>query len=179
MGYRRNINSTFYKNLISVYCGWSYWRRITKKYHMKDDTAVIFMPSHINEHNLYGLLYLNDYLIKNNFSSAHIFTYDNTIEIVANMFSDKIAGIHIINEKIINNVVKYYSVVYPDPRLTILSLEQPDERKKSLKLLNINNTSVEEIIAIGIYKIFPFVKKNIPEISGLSREVEQFLYCNK
>ena len=110
------------------------------------------------EINYYGLLYLDEFLLRNGYDRAMIFTCDETVLSKANDFSKHICEIVFLKEEM-TSLVDYYSLLKFVPSVVLVSLDKPAGRRGT-NLLGKNGLSVEQMIAIGVYFLIPFEKIN-------------------
>lgn len=123
----------------------------------KKETIFLIFPESDKEINYYGLLYLDEFLIKYNLRKAVIITNNNWgVKDLAH-YSKKIEKVFVVTCDDVENIVCYYSL-YPFMRnIRIVSLDKPDGRRGS-NLLGRNALSKEKLIAMGVYFLIPFKK---------------------
>lgn len=168
------------KRLLFLQCffGWKVWHKIIKKYNMKaaqyQKTAVILMPQNDYENSYYALLYLDRMLSLKKYSSAILLYTDALLKKAADFMCDKIRGFECITEKEANALLQYYALYPFDERFIAASLTEPNGRNGK-DLLNVNGITIEELVAIGIYQIVPYVQKKRPQYNGKDLELEKFM----
>ena len=160
-------------NLLQAYKGWYHWHRLTRKYSL-DNAAVILMPSLNKGYNYYALLYLNQMLSQRNFSKALILTFDPAVIRAARLFSEKICGIENFSRKKAEDLMQYYCLYEFDSRFIVASLEEPEGRDVR-GIIGKNGTTVEELMAIGVYGIYPFTKEKDAVYKGMDKRIKRFI----
>lgn len=155
MTLKKNVGKTLYKHFLYAYKGKIIWRNINHKYGLKD-TAVIVFPD-LNEKILkYGMLYLDKYLEKNKKKKAIIILpFSKSTPKYIYKSDEKI--ILELSEKKINYLVHFSNLLDISDQMVVLSFDLPNGRRLK-KLLGVNGLNVEELIAVGIYRLFPFKK---------------------
>lgn len=149
-----NFNTLYYKKLHMARKGKKILSKICKRY--KDVVFLVF-PEYDKEINRFALLYLDEFLFRSNYKYAVIITIDENLIPLTKQYSAKIEDIIVLSEKKVEDLICYYSL-NPNLRdIKIISLEKPEGRRGS-NLLNKNDLSLEQLIAIGIYKLLPFEK---------------------
>lgn len=136
--------------------GWFLWSLLMKTHKEIQNTAVILMPSKNDAYNYYAMLYVNQYLNKIERENAVILTHDKRVIRDAKNFSPNITSVIPWSRKKAKLLMKYASLYEFDNRLCIASLEEPYGRNGE-RLVDVKGITQEEIFAIGVYRLFPFV----------------------
>ena len=105
--------------------------------------------------NYYGLLYLDEYLVRNLLKEALIVTNSPGVMKVADQFTPKIRDIVIVSDKEMDDLIAYLKLTEDDSRFVIVSLRHPVTRNAK-HLVGVKDLTVEQIVAIGIYFIIPY-----------------------
>lgn len=135
-----------------------------------EDTALIIFPEHNKEINYYGLLYLDEYLVRNLKKNVYIMTCDKTVAQSVALFTSKYHFVQYCSEKEMESLLSLYGLINFEFNLTIVSLKWPTVRNGEY-LVGAKNTSLEMVIAIGIYFLIPY-KKISKKISYNGDDVE-------
>ncbi len=105
--------------------------------------------------NFYGLLYLDEHLVRNLIKEALIVTSCPGVMKVANLFTPKIRDIVLISDKEMESLISYLKLTEDDSRFVIVSLNKPATRNAK-NIVGVKDLTVEQIVAIGIYFIIPY-----------------------
>ena len=141
----------------SCCAGRDVYNDILKKIDVKNTSLIIFPESDLTL-NYYGLLYLDEYLLRKLKNGAFILTYDVTVAKAAKVFSNNIKDCEIREKKDIFSLISLYQMINFEMDVVIISLERPSGRKAS-NLIGARGLSVEQLVAIGIYFIIPYRKQ--------------------
>lgn len=164
--------------LIETMRGWGIWHRVVKKYLLKKDeyvsTAVVLLPNGDLENSYYALLYLDRMLRRRNLKSAVLLTTDTIIGEVSEFFSDKIRGIEYITEAESKAILQYYNLSPFDLRFVAASISEPHGRNGEL-LNGVFGITKEELVAIGVYAIIPYVQMERPIYTGNDEKLISFM----
>lgn len=169
----KEVKRQLYKNLISAYRGWWQWHKIVKKKDVKN-TAVILLPSCERETNLLALLYLDAMLEKRSFQNAIILTHDPVVKKCAPLFSQRILRVISFSRKKAEHLMQFYCLYEFDKRFIVASLDEPNGRNGSA-LIGKRGTTKEEIFVIGIYRVYPFERPQLPVYTGTDCDIIEFL----
>lgn len=161
------------KNLIKTYRGWWVWHRIVRKYHIAA-TAVVLMPGANREYNRSALLFLDQMLRQRRYENAVIVTTDQAAAACAGLFSENICGVECISKKQAGQLMQFYCLYEFDPRFIVASLDEPEGRN-AWRLEGIRGTTVEELIALGVYKLPAYEKPKMPAYQGRDARILEFL----
>lgn len=173
----KNLKIEKCKLIKKTYWGWYIWHKIVKKYHLKKDnskTAVVLMPKSDYENSYYALLYLDRMLYLRNFSSAIVLTEDSLITAAAKEMCQSLLAVERISEKESDALLQYYSLLNFDIRFLAASLTEPSGRNGKA-LVGVNGITVEELVAIGVYRIVPYVQKERPVYTGNDAKLKKFM----
>jgi hypothetical protein len=135
------------------------------------------MPSENRDYNFTALLYLNQMLDAKSYKNAVVLTYDPSVAKSANLFSDRIIGVELINRKKAEYLMQYYCLYEFDKRLIIASLDEPNGRN-GLAVVGKHGITLEETFVIGVYKLYPFYKPVEPVFHGNDQMIKDFI-CPK
>lgn len=162
------------RNLISAYKGWWLWRRVIKSAEVGKDTAVILLPSCDREINRLALLYLDDMLKSNKYKNAVILTHDKTIKKCTQLFSKNIVDVVAFSRHDAECLMQLYCLYEFDRRIVVAALDEPNGRIGSA-LIGKRGATAEELFVIGVYRIYPFARLNLPTYTGVDDEIRAFL----
>ena len=168
----RRVKRQLYKNLIKAYRGWWQWHKVSKNASSK--TAVILMPTNDKVINRLSMLYLDEMLGKRKMQNAIILSADSAVAKSAKLFSKKITKVIPFSREKAELLLQYYCLYEFDRRFIVASLDEPYGRNGSA-LIGQKGTTVEEIFAIGVYRLFPFKQRPMPEYIGSDEEVVAFM----
>lgn len=163
-----------YKNLFKAYQGWWRWHKICKKYRL-GNTAVILMPSEDRDNNFHALLYLDELLKRRGWEDAVVLSCDEVSVKSAEYLAKNLKKAAYISRKHAEQIMQYYCLYEFDSRLIVASLDEPSGRNAS-SLIGKKGVTVEELVAIGIYKIIPFERITVPKYKGDDKEIKNFLF---
>jgi len=134
-----------------------------------DDTesAIFLFPSHDSDVNINGLIYLDEYLFRWNKSGFAIITSDlKMYQNAKKTYSDN-NEIYLIDDEQMNNLICFYRLYLFDPRIKIVSLEQPLGRRGH-NLLDVKGVTKEMLVAIGVFGLIPFEKASIAKTNNVT-----------
>lgn len=158
--------------------GWEEWHRIIKKYELKKpeftSTAVVLLPKDDLENSYFALLYLDRMLRRRDMKSAVVLTVDPLICNAAKLLSSKLRGVEVISEEGVDALLQYYALCFFDPRFIAASLTEPSGRNGK-DLEGVNGITIEELVAIGVYGIIPYVQADRPKYLGDDAELASFM----
>ncbi len=121
----------------------------------KNKTTYLIFCEHDEEINHFGLLYLDEFLLRNDFKRAVIIASELSIKEKSRSYSEKIVETVILSENDMNSLISYYSLPLSHKNVRLISLDKPEGRRGS-NLLGKNGLSKEKMIAIGVYNLIPF-----------------------
>lgn len=173
-GHLNQVRRKLYRNLRSCYCGWLRWHRVIKSAGVNKDTAVILLPSCDRQINRLALLYLDDMLKNRKYKDAIILTHDTVVMKCTEIFSMNIAKVVPFSREDAEYLMQLYCLYEFDKRLVVAALDEPNGRNGSA-LIGKRGMTLEEIFAIGVYRISPFVKRFLPVYTGEDDEIKAFL----
>lgn len=173
MNESQEIKKLMRHNLLESYRGWWVWHRLVKRYHL-GRTRVILLPSSNRAYNYAALRYVDQMLERHNYENAIFLSVDSVIQKVAGLFSKNILAVENITRKKAERLMQFYCLYEFDPRFVVASLEEPNGRN-AVGLIGKNGTTVEELIAIGVYQIPDFVQEEVPCYKGTDPEIRGFL----
>lgn len=162
------------KNLRKAYHGWWIWHCTVKKYHL-GRTKVVLLPSTNDGYQYAALRYVDQMLKWHQYDSVLFLTVDEHItREVASLFSEKILDVVQISRKKAEALMQFYCLYEFDSRFVVASLEEPNGRNAA-RLIGKNGTTVEELMAIGVYQLPQFLPEAPPDYDGDQTELKQFL----
>lgn len=170
----KTVKKQLYKNLFAAYRGWWYWRGIVKRKGVDNRTAVVLLPSCDKEINFLALLYLDDMLKKRNYTKAVILTHDTRVQKSAMLFSTNILEVVTFERKKAEDLMQFYCLYEFDRRFIVASLDEPNGRNAD-KLIGKRGTTKEELLVIGVYRLWPFERPRTPIYRGQDMEIIEFL----
>jgi hypothetical protein len=170
----KEVKRQLYKNLIAAYRGWWQWHKIVKSKGILPNTAVVLLPSCDRVTNLLALLYLDAMLEYRKQQNAIILTHDKAVIASASLFSNKILRVIPFSRKKAEDLMQFYSLYEFDKRFIVASFDEPNGRNGS-SLIGKRGTTKEEIFVIGIYRVYPFTRPEIPVYTGENELIRNFL----
>lgn len=170
----KQVKRQLYRNLLAAYRGWWQWHKITRKKGVSSKTAVLLLPSCDKEINQLALLYLDDMLKNRKYTNAVILTHDSAVQKSARLFSKKILQVIPFSRKKAEDLMQFYCLYEFDKRFIVASLDEPNGRNGSA-LVGKNNTTREEVFVIGVYRVYPFQRPDMPGYTGDDLEIKRFL----
>ena len=158
--------------------GWLQWRRILKKYCLKTPenyrTAVVLLPKDDAENSYFALLYLDRMLRVAGYQKAVVLARTEIDAKAAPYMSKKICGLEIISDRKAEAILQFYASLVFDTRFICASLTDVKCRDGK-KLLGVCGITVEDMVAIGIYRIIPYVRKDRPQYNGTDEKIARFM----
>ncbi|MBR4504756.1 MAG: hypothetical protein IKP20_07290 [Candidatus Methanomethylophilaceae archaeon] len=118
-------------------------------------SKIVLFPDTDTKVNFYGLLYLDEFLVRNLKKTAVIVTSNNGVAKSANYFTPKIKDIITVSEEEMDGLLALYSLRRNEMEMTVVSLDKPDGRT-AIRFKGVRGMTVEQIIAIGVYFLIPF-----------------------
>ena len=173
----KNLARESRKKLMQALRGWRIWYSLVRRYDMKSGnakTVVVLLPQYDDEACYFALLYLDRMLSLRKMNAAVLLTVSSDIIEIAPIFSKKILAIEIIDNQVADSLLQYYELMMFDERFIAASLDEPNGRN-GRALVGISNITVEELVAIGIYRIIPYVQKKRPVYNGENPCIKKFM----
>jgi hypothetical protein len=180
----KEVRRQLYKNLCKAYRGWWYWHCTLKKYKKQNiaQSAVVLLPGSDERDNYLTLLYLDRMLKQHKFAKALILTHSDVVKANAGLFSGNILDIVDCPRKKAEELMQFYCLYNFDKRFFCASLDEPYGRNGS-RMIGAKGISPEEIFAIGVYRIYPYIKQEPPKPKPpqeFSPEINEWLKrCDK
>lgn len=155
---KTELRKTMRANLKSSFSGWVCWHNIAKKYGL-DKTTIILLPSNnSDEVNYFSLLYLDKLTRARKNKRSLVITTDPIIERAAALLSKTFDCAIIISEKEMDQMLQLYSLFPFSKRLVVAALGGIEGRKADM-IVGRNKTTVEELVAVGVYALKPSFEK--------------------
>ena len=158
--------------------GWSVWRRILNKYNLRQqgnkNIAVILMPENDPENSYFALLYIDRMLSMANYSKALILTRTEIDTKAAPFLCTNIHAVEMISYDDAEALLQLFAAFVFDKRFIVASLTDVKCRNGK-DLLGVCGITAEEMVAIGVYRITPYVRKRRPVYSGDDPEIKAFM----
>ena len=129
------------------------YRRIMESY--TPDTEIVIFPEDDSKLNYYGLLYLDERLVRELKKDAIIVTTSPGVMKAVSLFTQKIRDIIMVTDEEVKDLLCLYGVIDTPSPFVVISMNSPEGRHAD-RMLGIKDTSVEQIVAIGAYFIIPF-----------------------
>ena len=133
--------------------GRTVYRRFSQS--LDESTSLVLFPDDGGEVGFYGLLYLDEFLVRNLKKEALIVTSNPGVAKVANLFTPKIKDVVVLTDEEMELLISYLKLTEDDSGFTIVSLHHPSTRLAG-NLVGAKDLTVEQLVAIGIYFIIPF-----------------------
>lgn len=173
----RALRSAIKERLKQTFKGWLVWHGIVKKYGLKKikhhKTAVVLMPQDDMENCYFALLYIERMLKLRKLEKVIILTQKEVIIKASEIMCPSLLGVELLSEDQNLALTQYYNTRLFDPRFIHASLTEPFGRN-GRALVGVKGITTEEAVAIGIYKIIPYVRKQRPTYSGEDQELQTF-----
>ena len=176
---KKYMRSERRKKLRKAFRGWYVWHSLVKNHDMKGEhknTAVILLPQDDAENCFFALLYLDRMLSLRRFDAAILLTVSPLSDELISMFSEKVFSVESLSSDDADALLQYYELVEFDSRFIAASLDEPNGRNGRV-LIGVSHITVEEMVAIGIYKIIPYVQKKRPIYHGKDPAIKKFMEC--
>lgn len=135
--------------------GCRYWNGLIRAVSLRPGESVVLFPEHNVEYNRYGLMYLDTYLNRQNRLGAIVLTNDMCVKQEAFRYSNRIRSVVDISNEDIRTLLQYYCTYNFSPDFKVISLRLPYGRNAE-NVVGRKGTTIEQLIAIGIYGIIPF-----------------------
>lgn len=125
------------------------WKNLEKKYSFD---KYIFMPHQKDEYNDYALLYLDDYLSKERWNSAVIFSLEEALVkwVNENVWKHSVVA-YVMDRQDMDDILRFYALYMFSPKATIISLTIPYDTGAE-NLLGIHGTTKRELLCYDIYR---------------------------
>jgi len=145
-----------------------------------DATVLVVFPDDEPIFNYYGLLYLDEYLVRFLKMNALIVTSNRIVAETARLFTYKIKDVLLLSPKDIEGLIRLYCL-HPFENTLFISASKPDGRT-AFKIVGAKGITKEMIVAIGMYNIIPF--RTVPKVLvgkylGEDEEILRFLECEE
>ena len=170
----KKVRYQLYRNLISCYKGWWQWNRILKTDGVEKNTAVVLLPSLDRVTNRLALLYLDEMLKSGGYRNAVLLTHDPAVKKSAALFSQNILHVVDFSRESAEHLMQFYCLYEFDRRFICASLDEPNGRNGSA-LIGKLGTTLEEVFVIGVYRLYPFERREPPEYAGDDVDIKYFL----
>jgi hypothetical protein len=119
------------------------------------DTEIIVFPEEDSKLNYYGLLYLDERLVRELKKDAIIVTSSPGVMKSASLFTQKVKDIIMVSKAEMDDLLCLYGVIDTPSPFIVVSLDSPEGRHAD-RLLDVKELTVEHLVAIGVYFIIPF-----------------------
>lgn len=163
--------------LQQAFNGWAVWHSIVKKYKLKsktyNKTAVVLLPQDDLECCYFALLYAERMLRLRGLDGVVFLTHNNVVAKAAEIMCPSLLGTELLPASQNAVLTQYYNTRLFDPRFIHASLTEPFARN-GRALIGVKGITVEEAVAIGIYKIIPYVRKIRPKYTGEDQDMKNF-----
>lgn len=123
--------------------------------HYTPDTEIVIFPEDDCKLNYYGLLYLDERLVRELKKDAIIVTSNPGVMKAVSLFTQKVREIFMVSDEEIRDLLCLYGVIDTPSPFVVVSMDSPEGRHAE-KMLGVKDTTVEQIVAIGVYFIIPF-----------------------
>ena len=138
------------------------WKALLRQAALGPNDYFVLFPTENREYNTNGIKYLDTFLLRVGGNEAVVLTVDPWVQREAHLYSKCIKSIALCNREKAGHLITLYELYRFHPRFITVSLDQPYCRKAS-GLIGVKGTTVEELIAIGVYGIIPFRPLNDSE----------------
>lgn len=152
------------RNLHEAIRGWWVWHRLVRRYHLAR-TIVVLIPCQNREYSYAALRYADQMLAHAGYEDVIFLSVDPTVEKVAPLLCSHVRAVEIISRAKAQRLMQYYCLLEFDQRFLVASLEEPNGRNAK-GLIGVNGTTVEELIALGVYRLPEFRREPVLEYYG-------------
>jgi len=152
---KRNLLDSVWDSYRECSSGKKAYRKILKGIKQGDRPTIVLFPHDRSDLNYYGLLYIDEYLVRTLSRNALIVTSSEGVYRSAELFTDKIYGKILLEEKEMLSFLMLYPLLEPGYDVVVVSLERPEGRNAH-RLLGAKGLTMEQIVAIGVFFIIPF-----------------------
>ena len=160
-------------NLWEAIRGWWIWHRVVKRYHL-GRTMVVLLPGCNKEYNYAALRYADQMLAYTGYGDVIFLSVDPVVKEAAPILCRHVRTVEVISRLKAQRLMQYYCLFEFDQRFLVASLEEPNGRNAK-GLVGVNGTTVEELIALGVYRLPEFQKEPAPECDGANADVKELL----
>lgn len=123
-------------------------------------TQVILFPEDDEQLNYYGMIYLDEYLIRNNPFEVIVLTSNHYVVENISKYVKSNMKVQKISQQDCYNLIMYLRLMEFDRMIKVISLDQPLGRNGK-KLLKSGKVDIELLVAVGIYRLIPYDKDDI------------------
>jgi len=138
------------------------WLKLVEHNDLQLDDYVFLFPSGQKKESYYGLLYLNQFIEKKKANRIFVITDDEIVFQAAEHFTTNISIKFLYTSEEIDSIVDFYRLYKFTGQLIIVATNRLPGRTLS-QLLGIHGITVEELIAVGVYQLRGFSKKDFNE----------------
>jgi len=154
-----NLHKIINEKLEYASMGLSEWHRIDSGYDLQQNDYVVLFCDDDIEVNESGMLYLDTFLDRVEGNKVVVLTNNKFVADNIKDYSKKIISVEECNDEQVTCLLSLYSLFHFDHRFRVVSLEKPHGRKAK-SLIGVKGTTVEQLVAIGVYGIIPFRSLN-------------------
>ncbi|WP_107840286.1 hypothetical protein [Metasolibacillus meyeri] len=147
------------------------WRNLIKEFNINDNDYLFLLPNTNDEMLYYSLLYLSDFMRKDNLAPL-IITTEQIITKCEKYFGINTA-VKIIDEEAMNTILSFYNLYMFTDKLIILSPTQPNGRS-AYNLVEQGIIDIEEFISVGILQNREFQRVPLITYEGDDPELAEF-----
>jgi len=142
----------------------------------EDDILMVVFPEDDDLCNYYGLLYLDQFLVRSLKRGALIVTCNDLVYYSAKVFARKVENTVKISRSDMDDMLNMYNL-NPVKGMFFVSLSKPEGRT-AYRLLNAKGITKEMLIAVGVYWIIPYRPiVHRPEYEGNNSDIAKFMSC--
>ena len=123
--------------------------------HYTPATEIVVFPEDDCKLNYYGLLYLDERLVRGLKKDAIIVTSNPGVMKAVGLFTNKVKEIIMISDEEMRDLLCLYGVIDTPSPFIVVSMNSPEGRHAD-RMLGVKDISMEQIVAIGVYFIIPF-----------------------
>lgn len=138
------------------------WDLLWPSLNYVENDCIVLFPEDNREVNIYGMKYLDTYLQRRCSENAIILTSDSFVKKTILEYSEHVKKVIYIEKEKMERFIGLYELYIFAPNLVVVSLQFPFCRN-ALGQIGIKHTTVEQLIAIGVYSILPFRPLGIGE----------------
>ena len=160
----KTVKKAMRHNLREAIRGWWIWHKVVKQYRL-GCTMVVLLPGFNREYNYAALRYADQMLMHNGYEDVIFLSVDPVVKEAAPVLCSHVRAVEVISRIKAQRLMQYYCLFEFDQRFLVASLEEPNGRNAK-GLVGVNGTTVEELIALGVYRLPEFHKESMPEYCG-------------
>ena len=161
-------------NLKKAFKGWRQWYKLVRLQGVAGHTLFLLLPGDDAEVAYYALKHLDNVLDNRQMVNAVVLAHDPVVLKAAPLFSKRILHAVPFSREQAEQLMQYHTVYNVDARLVVMSLDEPYGRN-ARTLVGRRGVTLEEVVVVGVYRMFLPVITRRPEYKGTDPEILAFL----